>query len=286
MQKMTLIEIERYLTFVRARPSDPTPEAVEKALAGLKRAERDRHNESGAKRMWCFERVHAAQTHYLRAFARMKNAQFYDAWCDLERAELALQNLEPHAEGMWSEFRLGFIEEYVRKWQGLFPYKTFLSPEMIELEVVCSICKTRLMPRTPCGHVVGEIYGGEMCCRIVTKMQPLGVALVKNPVQKYSVVFFNDPAIGKKSDHYNYGLIEFAIKALRNALDEWEAEWTTRRQPHSYFRHVGRNDPCPCESEEKYKKCCLQRNGVLRPHVEFRFSVPPPEGIPTTGFVR
>jgi preprotein translocase subunit SecA len=24
------------------------------------------------------------------------------------------------------------------------------------------------------------------------------------------------------------------------------------------FRHVGRNDPCPCGSGKKFKKCCLQ----------------------------
>jgi uncharacterized protein YecA (UPF0149 family) len=31
-------------------------------------------------------------------------------------------------------------------------------------------------------------------------------------------------------------------------------EGTTERNPH---RHVGRNDPCPCGSGKKFKKCCL-----------------------------
>jgi hypothetical protein len=282
---MTLTEIEKYLTLVNVRPNDPTPEEVEKALGDLKRIAVDRQDESCAKRVWCLEQAHAAQTRYLRAFDHMKCARFYEAWCDLEGSELALQFLAPHSDGLPSEFRLDFIEEYIRKWQALFPYKVFLSPEMIEEEVVCSICNTRVMPRSPCGHIVGEVYRGEMCCRIVTKMHPLGVAMVKNPVQKYSVVFTCDPVTGKERDHYNYGLVQYAIRALRAGFDRWDAEWTTRRQPHSYFRHVGQNDPCPCDSEKKYKKCCLEHEGVLRPHVEFTFSIPPPGGTPTRGFV-
>jgi uncharacterized protein YecA (UPF0149 family) len=27
---------------------------------------------------------------------------------------------------------------------------------------------------------------------------------------------------------------------------------------HNPFRNVGRNDPCPCESGKKIKKCCMQ----------------------------
>ena len=282
---MTLTEIETYLASVKIRPNEPTPELIYESLAASKRAALQRHDEAGAKRAWCLEQVHHAQSCYLRAFADIKCGRYYDAWCALERAEIALHFLEPHSEGLWAQFKLDLVEEYVRKWQTLFPYKVFLSPEMIELEVECSICKARVMPRSPCGHLVGEIYQGEMCCRVVTKMHPLGVALVKNPVQKYSVVFISDPVNGKERDHYNYGLVRYLIRALRAPFDGWEGRWSERRQPHSCFRHVGRNDPCPCESEKKYKKCCLQQNGVLRPHVEFTFSIPPPEGIPARGFV-
>ena len=35
----------------------------------------------------------------------------------------------------------------------------------------------------------------------------------------------------------------------------WAAERVPARNP---FRHVGRNDPCPCGSGKKAKKCCLQ----------------------------
>jgi hypothetical protein len=42
------------------------------------------------------------------------------------------------------------------------------------------------------------------------------------------------------------------------------------------FRHVGRNDPCPCGSGKKFKKCCLGKDeDELIAHVDARASVPP-----------
>jgi hypothetical protein len=34
--------------------------------------------------------------------------------------------------------------------------------------------------------------------------------------------------------------------------------WAMREPRRNPLRHVGRNDPCPCGSGKKYKKCCLQ----------------------------
>jgi preprotein translocase subunit SecA len=33
--------------------------------------------------------------------------------------------------------------------------------------------------------------------------------------------------------------------------------WVENLQPWPPRRHVGRNDPCPCGSGKKYKRCCL-----------------------------
>ena len=34
---------------------------------------------------------------------------------------------------------------------------------------------------------------------------------------------------------------------------------TARARPIHARRHAGRNDPCPCGSGLKYKRCCLRR---------------------------
>ena len=70
--------------------------------------------------------------------------------------------------------------------------------------------------------------------------------------------------------------MNYVVQALRNPFDGWTMTWTKARHPHSRYRHVGRNDPCPCESGRKYKRCCLPEGGVLRPHIDITFEVPPP----------
>jgi hypothetical protein len=52
----------------------------------------------------------------------------------------------------------------------------------------------------------------------------------------------------------------------------WSPNYIPKRNP---FRHVGRNDPCPCGSGKKFKKCCLGKDeDALTAHVETRSSVP------------
>jgi hypothetical protein len=58
--------------------------------------------------------------------------------------------------------------------------------------------------------------------------------------------------------------------------DDLAASWPPNDVPkRNPFRHVGRNDPCPCGSGKKFKKCCLGKDeDALIAHVEARSSVP------------
>ena len=44
-------------------------------------------------------------------------------------------------------------------------------------------------------------------------------------------------------------------KVAKN-ISEGASDGTVRRQPVRKAAKVGRNDPCPCGSGKKYKKCC------------------------------
>jgi hypothetical protein len=50
---------------------------------------------------------------------------------------------------------------------------------------------------------------------------------------------------------------------LQARVDGWFAQWEARREPPPKWvvaspgPKVGRNDPCPCGSGKKFKKCCL-----------------------------
>lgn len=39
--------------------------------------------------------------------------------------------------------------------------------------------------------------------------------------------------------------------------EDLDTEWIPTEPVRNPFRNVGRNDPCPCGSGKKYKKCCL-----------------------------
>lgn len=275
---MILDEIRGYLKSVAKRPPEPTVDAVRDALAALKRGAVDNGDQAEAKNIWRLEQSLKIQDQYVHAFGLLQTGKYYDGWCALERTEIGLHALERHKDASWSDFRLDFIQAYASKWQKLFPYKMFYSPELLHIEELCSVCRKPVLPRAFCGHRAGEIYDGEMCFHIVNECKVLGVSIVDKPEQKYSVLFLTDEKTGNKLDHYRYDLVEYAAKALRNPFDKWDVEQTTRRQPHTRFAHVGRNDQCPCESGKKYKKCCLLEAGVLRPHFQFTFAFPPPNG--------
>jgi uncharacterized protein YecA (UPF0149 family) len=47
-----------------------------------------------------------------------------------------------------------------------------------------------------------------------------------------------------------------AVAALE-VFDQDEEEFAPPPPVENKFKTVGRNDPCPCGSGKKYKKCCL-----------------------------
>lgn len=56
----------------------------------------------------------------------------------------------------------------------------------------------------------------------------------------------------------DFGYVEDVIGELAAALDDPEGEDEASEPARNPNRDVGRNDPCPCGSGKKYKKCCLE----------------------------
>lgn len=239
-------------------------------------------DQENAKHIWCLEQILKIQHHYLSAYQMMKEDSFYDAWCMLENIEVGLNSLGKHYDLSLDEYRICFIDIHTQEFQELFPYTLYVSPGMIALNKTCSICGAKVSIRRSCGHEVGGIYDGKMCHRVIHDIKPIELSLVTDPVQKSSVVFIGGSSNGSigENDRYDYSVVKYAIGGLKSPFDAWYSTITKVRHPHSYFSKVGRNDPCPCSSRKKYKKCCLKESGVLRPHREFHFSTPPPATLP------
>jgi len=257
------------------RPVDRAADAenvLKATLIELKAAAvRDRDHD-GSKHIWCLETTLAIQEGYRDAFERMKAGQFYDAWCALADVETLFCHLERHSD--LSDFRLQFIQTHTTRFQSLFPYRNFTSIGAIVRERRCGLCDAVISPRRGCHHRLGEIYDGVMCHHEITDFVGTEVSLVANPVDKACVLFLVDPATGKRVD-YEYPLVEYVTACLSSPYHAWGCRWTKQRHPHEHFRDIPPSSPCPCESGIDYESCCLREPGVLRPHCDFFFAVPP-----------
>jgi hypothetical protein len=83
------------------------------------------------------------------------------------------------------------------------------------------------------------------------------------------------PDDATRFEEFRIGYIEDVVAALEwsdqpapseesDSLDkdifDLDARWTPTEPVRNPWRHVGRNDPCPCGSGKKAKKCCLANN--------------------------
>jgi len=128
--------------------------------------------------------------------------KYYDAWCDAEQIEIIAGDVKRNFPTFYKTIEP--IVDQIHVLQSLYPYKLFSSSEILIEEEKCSICNTVRDFRNPCGHIKGYVYGGNLCCNIVTKHQVLGLALVTNPVKKYAVLFQQDKQGNEIEYNYNY----------------------------------------------------------------------------------
>jgi Predicted metal-binding protein related to the C-terminal domain of SecA len=200
---------------------------------------------------------------YQEAFVSLKRRAYKEAWDIFERVEISIINIQKNSIDYSSYNKIKYIEKYTEKFQSLYPYKVFGSPEMLNKKVECSICGSDMNPFTGCNHIPGRVYMGEMCYSIVKEMEFISISMVTKPVQKYSAMYddIDNPS--------RYPILEYIVPILDNAYIVWDYEVSTKYKPHSDY-NIGRNDKCPCLSGKKYKKCCLpNKDGVPYPHYEF-----------------
>ncbi|BDA80169.1 hypothetical protein LPTSP3_g30990 [Leptospira kobayashii] len=277
-EKSSINEIEADLNNYKDRTNDDTKKTKEILLKD-KEYLLSKDDQEGLKKNWIYSKILEIQEDFKSAFNLIKDNEFYQGWCKLEEIEIDLESLSRHFS-LTNQFGLSHITEYTQKFQKLYPYTIFFSPEILEIEKKCNICDQVVNIRNQCGHLPGNIYNGEMCHRIVTNGEILGIAVVKNPVQKYSVAFLSDPQTNQRIDYYNYDNLKYLIGALSNPFEKWEYKIMDVQYSHNQFKHVRRNDPCPCGSSKKYKACCLLEKGVKGIHCKFDLENPPPKSYP------
>ena len=186
-------------------------------LATLKSAAVAAGDQLFAKGVWCLETIGAVQDCFVAGFHACKDDRFYAAWCAWEQCEVNLGFLARHYAPIGNSFGLAHIASHLRRFQELFPYVLFSSPGFVIESSQCSTCGMDFVLRGGCSHRVGEIYDGEMCCRIISEVKLLEISLVAVPANKYTVAFI-------EGIPYNYGAIHYVVSGLRSPWDGWMLE--------------------------------------------------------------
>lgn len=250
---MTLEEIKRYI----ARKNLNFNIEVLENLYRLKENAKKQNDELLANEIWKLETICKIQIGYLDLFNLLKQGKFFEAWKRLERVDIEFSFLRSHFDYANNEFNLKFIEQVIRDYEKLFPYEYFASRESIIKKQKCSICNKYRTIRSRCEHKIGNLYMGEMCGMIIEDVELLAIAIVKNPFDKYTVLF-------PEGLEYNYEMLETLINTLNTPYDRWNI--TEYKELTAEYKDSGRNDKCPCGSGRKYKKCCLGKEKTLRNH--------------------
>lgn len=261
---------------------NPFLKSRKKAFENAIKTHANQANEEIANKLWVLKTIFEVQNKYLSAFSLMKKGKYYKAWCALEYCEISLYYLYKHyTPDKNDEYLIKFIGEKIEQWQSLFPYKVFLSPEILEKKLNCNICNSVITPLSYCQHKVGHLYLGKLCLREIGDFEFLGLSLVENPVQKYSVPFTKDEITGKEVDHYDYSSVKYVADRLDSSFENWKPNWVKKMIKRSEFNNVLKESLCPCNSKKLFIECCYNKKLLLLPHLQVEFHKELPKHLST-----
>jgi hypothetical protein len=158
-----------------------------------------------------------------------------------------------------------FFEDQLTQLEGLYPYDVFASVGMVVEGFNCNICSWDI-DSDDCPHLRGRLYRGVMAHGIARGIRHLNhVALTTTPADKRCVIDY-------PNDGEQFKLVRFLSNLLKanqcRPSDFSHLRHSTRPLPDVGDKGVGRNDPCPCGSGTKFKKCCLVGPAREQKHVD------------------
>ena len=206
-------------------------------------------DELQAKTIWCLQGLLFVHTEFVSAYNSMRSRDVADAFDRIEHVLYATPSIRRHLHDAGGKFGLDLIHNAAENWVTLLDPPYGVSHGSIIRRAYCSICQTKVGVLWPCGHIRGEIYGGQLCVRIVKQLEMAEVSIVERPA---SLILRNHQDLMLKSaDKFT----DLAQK-LPSPYTPWFPELVTDLKQHPAYREVGRNAQCPCGSGRKFKRCC------------------------------
>ncbi|HLP46396.1 MAG TPA: hypothetical protein VK469_10630 [Candidatus Kapabacteria bacterium] len=200
--------------------------------------------------------------------------KYSESWCTLQNVLDSLRVVKRFNENH-TKFYLKFIEEQMTGFEKLYPYKLFLSSEIIIKDVECSICG-KDFNSLECEHLVGELYDGRMAYGIAKGIENIpAVSLVDNPKDKRCVMLLENNA-------ENFHRLYFLSKAIKkHKISPWDiggVRESIRKRNINEFDIKG-DEKCLCGSGKTFEECCKQVGFVEFPHMDIlinkREKIPP-----------
>ena len=238
----------------------------------LRIAAREANESANADVAWYLLMVAQARATMCELFTMMREGEFRKAWPLFEHLEKMIESLLSN-EILEDTFYIAELGHAVARWQDLYPYTVFASPEMIIKEVRCTLCDQVISPFRQCGHLPGRVYAGEMCSRTITQCEFVSIALVRDPVQKYSVLI-------PETDPHDYARLRFTVERLSGPFSRWRKQTVMAFHDHKIFAGWDRDGFCPCHSGFRYRDCCGPQSGVRLPHDQILMEDELPPGLP------
>ena len=200
-----------------------------------------------ANELWCLIKVYEIQKDYLTMFQLLKSGNYKEAWNLMNRIDISLGNLRDNFEEEMRYYHLPFINQIIKCYEDAYPNFIYSSREGIIKEEECSICGKKVLLRGGCNHIPGKLYMGELCLRKVTNYEFIGIAIVKNPLDKYSVLTF-------ENYDYNFQILDYLMKKLDSPFRKWNIKKIKIK--NSKFINIEKNKVCSCGSGKKCTNCC------------------------------
>lgn len=250
---MQLYEIKEYLQ----QPHLEFKNSIEEELKIIKQKAVSESNEKLANEIWCLQEVYKIQKTYISMYNQLKAGKYFEGWLLLDQIDIDFCFLRENFEYDNNLYNLQFIETIIKEYEKTFPQYLYMSRESLIKSEKCSICGKKFSLRGGCNHKPGKLYMGELCLRVVTDVEFLGTAIVRNPFDRYAVMHM-------EGQEYDYSVLNELMGALLSPYIPWYVEKMTKKKPE--FLHIGRNDKCPCGSGKKYKFCCRGTDNEYMPH--------------------
>ena len=181
---MQLYEIKEYLQ----QPHLEFKNCIEEELKMIKQKAVSESNEKLANEIWCLQEVYKIQKTYISMYNELKAGKYFEGWLLLDQIDIGFCFLRENFEYENNLYNLQFIETIIKEYEKTFPQYLYMSRESLIKSEKCSICGKKFLLRGGCNHKPGKLYMGELCLRVVTDVEFLGTAIVRNPFDRYAVM--------------------------------------------------------------------------------------------------